>query len=314
MVFLFGKSSKKNKKRFIQEANRRTRLKGTQGTFGKYCKKQGLAPNGKVTLACINRAKRSGNTTLIRRAVFAQNIKGYEGAKKKRSRFGKPSTKPSTRKSPKQSATKFPVKTVRTGLDGNKWVVIQTVKGIKRWKRVRSTKFGKRGSTKFGKRGSRFGKRGSRFGNEIDNIEKINHKLDKLEEKLEISPDESSKIARLKRRAIRLIETIKKQVTYENVTQATFNIISFSRTLSDLITTVHSLEKTYQGAYNESGLMRTFLAPVEMIFRLIRSKTPDNAPEAGGKTSLSTMNTSLNRPFNLPNPLNNPFKRRYTGI
>jgi hypothetical protein len=245
MVFLFGKPSEKNKKRFIQEANRRTRLKGTQGTFGKYCKKQGLAPNGKVTMACINRAKRSGNTTLIRRAVFAQNIKGYEGAKKKR--------------------------------------------------------------------GSGFGKRGSQFGNEIDNIDKINHKLDKLEEKLEISPDESSKIARLKRRAARLIETIKKQVTYEKVTQATFNIINFSRTLSDLITTVHSLEKTYQGAYNESGLMRTFLAPVEMIFRLIRSKTPDADPM---NTSLNPMNTSFNRPFNPPNPVNtvNPFKRRYTGI
>ena len=82
-------SSFGRKKRFIQEANRRSVLKGTVGMFGKWCKSQGLAKDGKVTLRCINKAKRSGNTTLIRRATFAKNIGGYAGAKhRKRSRFG----------------------------------------------------------------------------------------------------------------------------------------------------------------------------------------------------------------------------------
>jgi len=71
----FGK-----KVNFIQEANRRSRRKGTIGTFGRWCKRHGLAPHGKVTLKCINKAKKSGNTTLIRRATYAKNIKAYEGA------------------------------------------------------------------------------------------------------------------------------------------------------------------------------------------------------------------------------------------
>jgi hypothetical protein len=90
MVFFhFGAKAKKN---FIQEANRRSKLKGTTGTFGKWCKSQGLAKDGKVTLRCIKKAKSSGNTTLIRRATFAKNIGGYKGAvhtrSTRRSRFG----------------------------------------------------------------------------------------------------------------------------------------------------------------------------------------------------------------------------------
>jgi hypothetical protein len=79
----FGKKRNKN---FIQEANARSRRKGTQGTFGRWCRKHGLDVDGKVSLRCINKAKKSGNTKLIRRAVFAQNIKAYAGARK--SSFG----------------------------------------------------------------------------------------------------------------------------------------------------------------------------------------------------------------------------------
>ena len=75
----FGKKNKT----FIQEANKKSRKKGTVGTFGRWCKSHGLATaDGKVTRRCINKAKKSGNTTLIRRAVFAQNIGGYAGAVK----------------------------------------------------------------------------------------------------------------------------------------------------------------------------------------------------------------------------------------
>jgi len=81
----FGK-----KKNFIQEANARSRRKGTVGTFGRWCRRNHLDVNGKVSLKCINKAKKSGNTKLIRRAVYAQNIKAYAGAKKKRrTSFGK---------------------------------------------------------------------------------------------------------------------------------------------------------------------------------------------------------------------------------
>ena len=80
------------KKNFIQEANARSRRKGTVGTFGRWCRRQNLDTDGKVSLRCINKAKRSGNTTLIRRAVYAQNIKAYAGAKrsgaKRKSSFG----------------------------------------------------------------------------------------------------------------------------------------------------------------------------------------------------------------------------------
>ena len=44
--------------------------KKNRGKFTKYC-------NGKVTDDCIQRAKRSGNPTLIKRAVFAENSRKW---------------------------------------------------------------------------------------------------------------------------------------------------------------------------------------------------------------------------------------------
>jgi len=101
------------KKRFIQEANRRSVLKGTVGLFGNWCKSQGLAKDGKVTLRCINKAKRSGNTTLIKRATFAKNIGGYNGAKKRRTRFGKNSLNSIGKKTIKKSVKKTVKKSVK---------------------------------------------------------------------------------------------------------------------------------------------------------------------------------------------------------
>ena len=37
------------------------------------------------------------------------------------------------RKSPEESATEFPVGTIKKGNDKNKWVVMQTINGTKRW-------------------------------------------------------------------------------------------------------------------------------------------------------------------------------------
>lgn len=39
-----------------------------------------------------------------------------------------------SRKAPKESATLYSIGHKKTGLDGNKWIIIQTVNGIKRWK------------------------------------------------------------------------------------------------------------------------------------------------------------------------------------
>lgn len=50
---------KKGSKIHIKKENR--------GSFTKYCK-------GKVTQKCIDKAKRSGNKKLIKKAVFAENF------------------------------------------------------------------------------------------------------------------------------------------------------------------------------------------------------------------------------------------------
>lgn len=44
--------------------------KKNRGKFTKYC-------NGKVTQKCIDKAKRSGNPTLVKRATFAQNSRSW---------------------------------------------------------------------------------------------------------------------------------------------------------------------------------------------------------------------------------------------
>lgn len=45
--------------------------KKNRGKFTQYC-------NGNVTQECINKAKRSGNKTLIKRAVFAENARKWK--------------------------------------------------------------------------------------------------------------------------------------------------------------------------------------------------------------------------------------------
>ena len=47
--------------------------KKNRGKFTKYC-------NGKVTQKCIDKAKRSGNPTLVKRATFAENSRKWKHA------------------------------------------------------------------------------------------------------------------------------------------------------------------------------------------------------------------------------------------
>jgi len=76
------KNLKSKKVLFIQKANKESRRKGTVGTFGRWCKRNKLSDSsGRVTMRCIKKALKSGDTTLIRRANYARNIGGYVGAK-----------------------------------------------------------------------------------------------------------------------------------------------------------------------------------------------------------------------------------------
>ena len=63
------------KKKFIQRANEESQKKGTVGSFRRYCKRK-LNVN-KVNKKCINIAKKSKNKKIRKKAVFAENIRGY---------------------------------------------------------------------------------------------------------------------------------------------------------------------------------------------------------------------------------------------
>lgn len=63
------------KKKFIQRANEESQKKGTVGSFRRYCKRK-LNIN-KVNKKCIQLAKKSKNKKIRKKAVFAENIRGY---------------------------------------------------------------------------------------------------------------------------------------------------------------------------------------------------------------------------------------------
>jgi hypothetical protein len=81
-----SKNNNKNKK-FIQSALSKMRKRGTLGSFKKWCIKNRLiSRSGTVTKKCINLAKKSKSLKIRRKAIFAQNIKAYQGSKRKKSR------------------------------------------------------------------------------------------------------------------------------------------------------------------------------------------------------------------------------------
>ena len=67
-------------KKFIQKATTKMEKKGTEGKFGKWCKDHGFGEE--VTLKCINKAMKSEDSSVVKMANFAKNIRGYRGAKK----------------------------------------------------------------------------------------------------------------------------------------------------------------------------------------------------------------------------------------
>jgi hypothetical protein len=79
---------KESDEKFIQKATNKMEKKGTEGKFGSWCKRNGLAyEDGEVTKECIDKAMKSDNPDVVKMANFAKNIKGFKGAdhKKKKS-------------------------------------------------------------------------------------------------------------------------------------------------------------------------------------------------------------------------------------
>ena len=71
--------------KFIQKATSKMEKKGTEGKFGSWCKKHGLASEeGEVTKKCIDKAMKSDDSAVVKMANFAKNIGGFHGAKHKK--------------------------------------------------------------------------------------------------------------------------------------------------------------------------------------------------------------------------------------
>ena len=68
----------KKDEKFIQKAVAKQEKKGTSGKFGQWCKDNGFGDE--VTMTCINKAMKSKDTSVVKMANFAKNIKGYKGA------------------------------------------------------------------------------------------------------------------------------------------------------------------------------------------------------------------------------------------
>ena len=68
--------SEEENEKFIQKAQKDIEKRGTEGSFKEYC-------GGEVTLDCINKALKSNDPSIVKKANYAKNIGGYKGAKHK---------------------------------------------------------------------------------------------------------------------------------------------------------------------------------------------------------------------------------------
>jgi hypothetical protein len=94
----------------------RTSIGGVQYQF------KSKGPGTFVTIRLLKTSKKS-KTRKTSKKVTTRRRKTAGGSKRVST----------TRKSPEESATIFPVGKVKTGNDGNKWVVKKTSNGVKRW-------------------------------------------------------------------------------------------------------------------------------------------------------------------------------------
>jgi hypothetical protein len=82
---MLRKGSMEESEKFIQKATKKMEKKGTEGKFGSWCKRNGLDKDGEVTKKCIDKALKSDDSSVVKMANFAKNIKGYKGAEHKES-------------------------------------------------------------------------------------------------------------------------------------------------------------------------------------------------------------------------------------
>jgi len=76
--------SKEGSEKFIQKATKKMGTKGTEGKFGRWCKKEGLDSDGEVTKKCISAAMKSDDPSVVKMANFAKNIGGFKGSEHKK--------------------------------------------------------------------------------------------------------------------------------------------------------------------------------------------------------------------------------------
>jgi len=76
-----GLDEEKKEKKWIQDVVKKAEQKGTKGKFREWCIKQGFSG---VNKSCIQKAKKvakeKGDTTLLRRAIAAENMMKASGA------------------------------------------------------------------------------------------------------------------------------------------------------------------------------------------------------------------------------------------
>lgn len=84
---------KEGKEKFIQKATKKMETKGTEGKFGRWCKKEGLDSDGEVTKKCISAAMKSDDPSVVKMANFAKNIGGFKGADHKKKSESKENVK-----------------------------------------------------------------------------------------------------------------------------------------------------------------------------------------------------------------------------
>jgi len=85
--------SKEGSEKFIQKATKKIEKKGTEGKFGRWCKKEGLDSDGEVTKKCISAAMKSDDPAVVKMANFAKNIGGFKGSEHKKKTESKENVK-----------------------------------------------------------------------------------------------------------------------------------------------------------------------------------------------------------------------------
>jgi hypothetical protein len=105
----------------------KTTIKGVKYQF----KPKG--PGTYVTLRLLKKSKSKTSKTSKKSKTSKRGKKSKKVTTRRRRTVGGSKRVSTKRKSPEESATLFPVGKVKTGNDGNRWVVKKASNGVKRW-------------------------------------------------------------------------------------------------------------------------------------------------------------------------------------